>query len=230
MEHKNGATEAQKLKSPLKFIIEGEEFETLDQYKTGAELKQLKGIPLETELYLSIIKPYNDELIENDKSVNLARPDTEYFFVKKKLHFTINKVPFVWYKQFIRGLQIRELGSISPNDDLYLDLKDGYEDDFITDDEIIDLARPGKENFFSKKIETQFAIIVNGREKSWDKRRISFDEVVTLAEGNVSTGTKAYTVTYLKGPKQNPQGEMAKGDVVFVINKMIFNATATDKS
>jgi len=151
MQNNTGANDAQKLKKPLKFIIEGEEFETLDQYKTGAELKQLKEIPLETELYLSIAKPYDDELIGNDKVVNLARPDKEYFFVKKKLHFTINKTPFVWYKQFIRGIQIRELGKINSDEDLYLDLKEGYEDDFITDDEIVDLARPGKENFFSKK-------------------------------------------------------------------------------
>lgn len=230
MQNNNEAIGAQNMKQPLQFIIEGEKFETLDQYKTGAELKQLKGIPLETELYLSIIRPYTDELIENDKSVNLARADTEYFFVKKKLHFTINEEPFVWYKQFIRGIQIRELGNINSSDDLYLDLKEGYEDDFITDDEIVDLARPGKENFFSKKHDNSFLIIVNGREKSWEKRKITFEEVVALAEGNSNDGNKAYTVTYLKGPKQNPQGEMAKGDVVFVTNKMIFNATATDKS
>ncbi|WP_133506071.1 multiubiquitin domain-containing protein [Flavobacterium chryseum] len=160
MENINGAKDAQKLKQPLEFIIEGEKFETFDQYKTGIELKQLKGIPLETELYLSIAKPYKDELIENDKSVNLARPDKEYFFVKKKLHFTINKEPFVWYKQFIRGIQVRELGKINPEEDLYLDLPEGYEDDFITDDEIVDLARQGKESFFSvKKDEPQLVQI-----------------------------------------------------------------------
>lgn len=230
MENNIEGKDAQKLKNPLKFIIEGEEFETFDQYKTGAELKQIKGIPLETELYLSITKPYDDELIENDKSVNLARPDTEYFFVKKKLNFTINEVPFVWYKQFIRGIQIRELGNIIPTDDLYLDLKEGYEDDFITDDEIVDLARPGKEKFFSKRNDHNFVIIVNSRDKSWGKRTITFEEVVALAEGNSNDGNKAYTVTYVKGPTQNPRGEMAKGDVVYVINKMIFNATPTDKS
>jgi hypothetical protein len=230
MQNNNNEANNAKGKPSLKFIIEGQEFETFQQYKTGAELKQLKGIPLETDLYLSVAKPYNDELIENDKSVNLARPDTEYFFVKKKLHFTINEEPFVWYKQFIRGIQIRELGKIDPADDLYLDLKDGYEDDFITDDEIVDLARPGNENFFSKKNDISFVIIVNGREKSWVKRTITFEEVVALAEGNSNDGNKAYTVTYLKGPKQNPEGEMAKGDVVYVKNKMIFNATSTDKS
>ena len=229
MQNINKSEVAQKPNAPLKFIIEGEEFETFDQYKTGAELKELKRIPLETELYLSIAKPYKDELIENDKYVNLARPDKEYFFVKKKLHFVINKEPFVWYKQFIRGIQIRELGKINPENDLYLDLPEGYEDDFITDDEIVDLARPGKENFFSKKPDN-FTIIVNGRDKSWSKRTITFEEVVALAEGNSNDGNKAYTVTYFKGPKQNPKGEMAKGDSVYVTNKMIFNATATDKS
>ena len=98
MEIKNSAPNAQKDKVPLKFVIEGKEYATFDQYKTGAELKQLAGIPLDTELFLSISKPYQDELIENDKSVNLARPETEYFFIKKKLHFTINQVPFTWYR------------------------------------------------------------------------------------------------------------------------------------
>ena len=139
----DGAPDTQKEKIPLKFVIEGKEYETCEQYLTGAELKQLAGIPLETELFLSISKPYNDELIENDTRVNLARPETEYFFVKKKLHFTINGVPFVWYKQYIRGVQIRELGKISSDDELYLDILDGWNDDFIEDDEIVDLARPG---------------------------------------------------------------------------------------
>jgi hypothetical protein len=118
-----------KLKVALKFVIEGKEYETYDQYKTGAELKQLGGIPLETELYLSIRKPYKDELIENDKQVDLARPETEYFFVKKKLHFTINKVAFTWYKQYIRGIQIRELGKISADDLIYLAIERPYEDE-----------------------------------------------------------------------------------------------------
>lgn len=146
---------------PLKFVIEGKEYKTTDQYKTGAELKQLSGIPLDTELYLSINKPYKDELIENDSRINLARPETEYFFVKKKLHFTIDKKPFVWYKQFIRGIQIRELGNIPSNIAIYLDIKEGYEDDFIADDEVVDLARPGVEHFITKDEPIKIKLIVN---------------------------------------------------------------------
>ncbi|MDR0681949.1 MAG: multiubiquitin domain-containing protein, partial [Dysgonamonadaceae bacterium] len=167
MENKNSeaSLNAQYQKVPLKFIIEGKEYETREQYMTGAELKQLAGIPLDTELFLSISKPYNDELIENDTRVNLARPETEYFFVKRKLQFTINGVQFTWYKQFICGIQIRELGKIPREDELYLDLPDGWKDDFIEDDEIVDLARSGVEHFVSRPKPAEFVIIVNGREK-----------------------------------------------------------------
>lgn len=227
----DGAPDTQKEKIPLKFVIEGKEYETCEQYLTGAELKQLAGIPLETELFLSISKPYNDELIENDTRVNIARPETEYFFVKKKLHFTINGVPFVWYKQYIRGVQIRELGGISPNDELYLDIPDGWNDDFIEDDEIVDLARPGAEHFISKPKQKEFKIIVNAREKAWSQATISFEQVIVLAFGSYDNNpNKGYTVTYSKGPKSNQEGTMVKGSVVDVKNNMIFDVTATDKS
>ena len=112
--------EASSEKIPLKFVVEGKEYQTCNQYITGAELKQIAGIPLDTELFLSISKPYEDELIENEKTVNLARPETEYFFVKKKLHFTINGTLYTWYKQYIRGIQIRQLGNIPAEDEIYL--------------------------------------------------------------------------------------------------------------
>ena len=44
MELNIGAPDTHKPKTPLKFVIEGKEYETFDQYKTGAELKQLAGI------------------------------------------------------------------------------------------------------------------------------------------------------------------------------------------
>lgn len=206
----DGAPNAQQSRVPLKFVIEGKEFETFDQYKTGAELKQLAGIPLDTELFLSISRPYNDELIENEARVNLARPETEYFFVKKKLHFTINGVHYTWYKQFIRGIQIRELDNIPREDELYLDLPDGWKDDFIEDDEIVDLARPGVEHFISRAKIQGVEIIVNQSRKKYDKPQISFEEVVRLANGSYDPN-RGYTVKYSDGPKENPKGLMSKG-------------------
>jgi len=179
----DGAPNAQRPKVPLRFVIEGKEYENFDQYKTGAELKQLAGIPLETELFLSINKPYNDELIENDTRVNLARPETEYFFVKKKLLFTINGVQHTWYKQFIRGLQIRSLGNIPENDDIYLDLPEGWQDDKIENDEIVDLARPGVEHFVSRKNNLEIELIIEGNPVKYNKPKITYKEVVEFALG-----------------------------------------------
>jgi len=231
MENQNGAPETQNLKEALKFIIEGKDFETFQQYKTGAELKEQAGIPLETVLYLSIKPPYEDEEIGNEKSVDLARPGTEYFYVRRKLKFTINGEAFEWYKQYISGHELRKLGKINPEDELYLKVDEGFKDELIGEETLVDLARSGVEHFYSKACPVQFILIINGRERSWDKKAITFEQVIQLAFPNaVNNERTAYTVTYIKGPKQNPEGSMVKGSIVYVTNKMIFNATATDKS
>lgn len=216
---------------PLKMIIEGKEYSWHSQYITGKELKQLAGIPLGVQLYLSISKPYIDELIENEKQVNLARPGIESFFVKRKLQFFINEQPFTWYEQYIKGSQIRQIGNISPDYEIFLDIKEGWQDDAILDDEVVDLARPGKERFYSKEKQIDVSIIINGTPHKWNKKQISFVEVIFLAYGEyIEKPTMVYTVAYEDGPKENPENSMIKGQIVFVKNKMIFHATATDKS
>jgi hypothetical protein len=214
----------------LEFKIENQIFYTDQQYWTGSELKAKAGIPLETELYLSIRKPYEDELIENGTRVNLARPEMEYFFVKRKLLYTINKVEFISYKQYIRGSQLRQQGGIPAEDEIYLDNEEGWDDEPILDEEFVDLARTGKEHFYSQKPNTEIILIVNGRDRSWNKKTISFEEVIYLKDENGGNGNKAYTITFSDGPKQNPMGEIVKGDVVRVKDRMKFYATATDKS
>ncbi len=231
LDNHQGDSHSHNPKVPLKFVIEGKEYETFDQYKTGADIKQLAGIPLDTELFLSISKPYQDELIENEKQVNLARPETEYFFVKKKLQFFINGKPFTWYKQYIRGIQIRELGNIPAEDDIFFDIKEGWQDNQILDDEVVDLARPGKEKFYSKPRLIEVTIIVNARPYLWKEVKISFEQLVVLAFGSYDNNpNKGYTVTYSRGGEPKPEGTMVKGSVVRVKNKMVFDVTATDKS
>jgi hypothetical protein len=78
----------------------------------------------------------------------------------------------------------------------------------------------------------QFTIIVNGREKTWTEKRISFDQVVKLAFDNPPTGPNiVLTATYRKGGNEHkPEGTLAQGDSVEVKDGMVFNVTATDKS
>ncbi len=77
----------------------------------------------------------------------------------------------------------------------------------------------------------QFTIIVNAREKTFTGRKISFDQVVELAFGSVSSNPNiVYTVTYKRGEGNKPEGNMEKGDTVKVKDGMVFNVTQTDKS
>ena len=77
----------------------------------------------------------------------------------------------------------------------------------------------------------EFTIVVNGREKKWKEKEISFDQVVILAFGSVSTDPNVtYSMTYKRGEGNKPEGTMDKGDVVKVKEGMIFNVTPTNKS
>ena len=74
-------------------------------------------------------------------------------------------------------------------------------------------------------------LIVNTREKKWEKPQISFEEVVTLAFGSFSPDPNVtYTVTFSNGPKSKHEGTLVKGKSVKVKNGMIFNVSQTNKS
>ena len=151
----------------------------------------------------------------------------------KKLHFVINKEHFTWHQQYITGAELRELGKIPNSSLLFLAIKRPWEDELIENHEEVNLARPGLERFYSKTEDNQlpFILFVNGREHSWNRRKISYEQVAKIAFPNFKeSGNSVYTVTYTDGPGQNPEGSMIKGDKVFVKNKMKFNVTATNKS
>lgn len=76
----------------------------------------------------------------------------------------------------------------------------------------------------------EFKIIVNGREKTFSEKEISFRQVVELAFGSYEENELiVYTVSFSKG-EDKKEGTMTKGATVKVKEGMIFNATRTDKS
>ncbi|KAA3642039.1 MAG: hypothetical protein DWQ07_25940 [Chloroflexi bacterium] len=78
--------------------------------------------------------------------------------------------------------------------------------------------------------EKTVTIIVNGREKEFTGKKISFKEVVILAFGKYEENDLiVYTVTY-KNKRGRKGGTMVLGDEIRVRDGMIFNADRTDKS
>jgi hypothetical protein len=156
---------------------------------------------------------------------------TEHEKGNTTLHLIINGTKYEWKQEYITGAEIRKLGNISSEEEIFLAIKKPWEDEPIPDDKQVNLARPEIEHFYSKDKEFKVTLIVNGRPRPWEEKMISFEQVVILAFGTYDANPdKVYTVVYDKGPHQNPEGSMVRGSKVHVKDKMIFNVTATDKS
>lgn len=83
----------------------------------------------------------------------------------------------------------------------------------------------------NKSSHDEVTIIVNTREKKWDKKEISYREVIELAFGSYSDDENVvYTVTYSKGQDSHKEGSLVKGGSVKVKDGMIFNVFQTNKS
>lgn len=69
----------------FEFSVDGTKCHTEFQFLTGAQIKRMAGVPVEFELYL-VVPGYQDELIDNDNTVNLARPGIERFESRRPGH------------------------------------------------------------------------------------------------------------------------------------------------
>ncbi len=150
---------------------------------------------------------------------------------KPVLSFIINGKQYQWEQGYVTGAEIRRLANIPTEDEIFLTIMRPWEDEPIPDDKQVNLARPEIETFYSKNKGFRITFIVNGRPKPWTDKTITFEQMVMLAFGTYDPNPgRVYTITYDRGSHENPEGSMVKGDKVFVMDKMIFNVTATDKS
>lgn len=148
---------------------------------------------------------------------------------KPEFQLSINGKLYEWNHPNITGAEIKSLGNIPLEDEIFLENPKLNEDELIPDDKKVNIARPGIERFYSKA--KGVTILVNGTQHKWTKEKITFKEVIVLAFGQfIDNPTMVYTVAYEDGASQNTEGSMFAGQEVFVKHKMIFNATATDKS
>lgn len=125
------------------------------------------------------------------------------------------------------GAALYALGHVAAHRDLFREVGGDEEDELIPRDaEHIVLKHD--EHFYSQKI---FGIIVNAQKKEVVETKLSFDEVVKLAYPIPPDGQNImFTITYRKGPKQNPKGSLVESQTVRIKNGMIFDVTPTDRS
>jgi hypothetical protein len=77
----------------------------------------------------------------------------------------------------------------------------------------------------------EITIVVNGRPRKVEKGELTYDEVLALAFDPVPSGQNwVFTVNYRGGHGRRGAGSLTPGESVEVVNGMIFDVTATDKS
>jgi hypothetical protein len=74
-------------------------------------------------------------------------------------------------------------------------------------------------------------IIVNGRENVWTEDKISYEQLVAIANLPLPGGpSPGFTITYHDGPHDRPDGTLTAGHSVKVKDGMVFNVTPTNQS
>jgi hypothetical protein len=169
----------------LSLQVEGIEYESAEQFVTGKKVKILAGLPAEAELMLSVTDPWDDEPVSDDREINLAREEIEYFFVKKKLPFTLAGKEYFWPKQYISLFQLAKLAGLKEGEEIVLLMKKPWADDLVTADKPVDLGIGGIEHFeVRKKNETKVVSInINKKEFRITRGVHSVPEIKKL--GNV---------------------------------------------
>lgn len=66
----------------LRFTVDEHMFVAPSQFLTGKQIKEMAKIPADVDLFL-VVPDYMDELIDDKKVVNMARPGVERFVARK---------------------------------------------------------------------------------------------------------------------------------------------------
>lgn len=127
------------------------------------------------------------------------------------------------------GADLYVLGEVKPGLELFREVRGDREDPAIENgSETVHLR---EDDHFHSGPPREIVIIVNGRKKKETAMRLTFDQVVALAYSPVRTGPDVlYTVSYSRGPRVNPEGDLLAGGSVKLKDGMVFLVTETDKS
>jgi hypothetical protein len=217
------------------FRLNNKKFETNESKITGSQLLATANLsPAEDYELLYKINEKGFAPIQPDEEVDLKTAGIEGFKAKpyKGIVIKVDGKDYEVEECFMTPKEIMALAGINSDRYSLNELRPNGDEITYKDDLEHKIAITRKSCFTSCKIEVIIkCVIVNAREKPWNKDTISFEEVVVLQYGSITNDSRViYTVNYAKGVSSKPEGSMVKGDVISVNNKMIFNVTQTNKS
>lgn len=213
------------------FVVNGERYGTRDQIEDGRDLLQTAGFdPASDHVLIQLTRP-GSKSIGLDEDVDLGEPGREEFRAfqsDRTYNFVGDELGYEWGAVSISETDLRDVMGVQPNEVLILERKD-EPDREIEPGSSVDLSAGGTERIRSER--RRYRIIVNAREETVNGDTVNYAQLVALAFQPVPTGPDVlFTITYSKGPKENPKGTLPEGASVSIKNGMIFVVTQTNRS
>ncbi|GAA4795866.1 multiubiquitin domain-containing protein [Lysobacter hankyongensis] len=205
-----------------------------DPVPTGEQLLAVAGLkPAREHLLFQLLPSGALEEIRPDETVDLREPGHERFVSFKSdrtFRFHIDDESRDWGQQKISGLHLKQIAQVDPLSHDVFRIVVGGNDQLIRDQETFDLGAAGVERFATTPIEIE--VFVNTRPHIVNRRVLDFWTVVRLEhpDADPANAQVEYTITYDKGPRQNPSGNLVNGQSVEIKGGMEFYVLLTDKS
>lgn len=218
-------------KDKFAFTVNGTRYTAKDAVLQGRDILQKAGcVPASEHVLIQVVRP-GTKSVGLDEDVSLDEAGVEEFraFSSDRVFtFTVDEVGYEWGAATIDEPTLRDISGTASNKVLILDNKGGV-DETLDENGVLDLAARGVERLRTER--RVFHIIVNARPAEVANDEVTYADVVALAFNPVPIGPDViFTITYRKGPKQNPKGTLAEGHSVYVKNGMIFVVTQTNRS
>jgi hypothetical protein len=172
------------------------------------------------------------ESLRQDEVVDLRTAPIDRFIIFRSdriFRILVDDRTFDWGASQITGATIKRLAGAKPHSNDVWQTVPANGDRVVADGDFVDLTAPGVERFVIKPISIQ--VIVNARPREVHKRELTYWDVARLAFPDAAPAPNTvYSITYARGPHENPEGSMVDGQQVRIKNGMTFYVTVTDKS
>lgn len=216
----------------LSLIINDQEYRTSDPSVTGRDILAIASKSPASDYAVVALIDKGTQSIGLDEVFDLQGQSLLqiYLFKGDRLfRALVNEREVVWGQNEISAHQIRAIGNIPTDQDLFFDSKGDRE---IDDDAFLSLKPNGVERIRSgDPKDAKIDVILNGEVVEVEKGRLSFTDLAKLAFPKLFGGALiCFTVSFSRGPKRRPEGVLLETGKVRVVEGMVFNVSATDKS
>lgn len=205
-----------------------------DPVSTGEQILEAAGRrPTREHLLFRVQTDGTIREVRPEDLVDLREPGLEKFLAflgDRIFRISLDDRSVDWGSQWILGRVLKILAGVNPDDmDVVLIHAQG-QNRLLGDDDRADLAEAGVERFETVPLNVE--IFVNTDPRVVHQRVMDYWAVVRLEypQADPSRELESYTVTYAKGPAQNPSGNLVKGQSVHLKQGMEFDVFLTDRS